>query len=292
MRSLDGMFEFIAVVEGGTFTRAARQLAVSVSHVSRRIADLEGRLSAQLFVRTTRQMQLTEPGRRLFESSRPLLQDLLRAQQAVLETHDVIEGPIRISLAGKFAEEHLVPMLTRFCIEHPDIQLELDVSARNVDLIGEGFDLAVRMGPLGSSSSLVATRLVSIPMIVLASRKLLRKLPPIRSPADLPPQWCLPLVQRTWDFVKGDRREGVKPSGRFSSNSGAAAIQAAVDGLGIVNVPAYYGHALVADGRLKRILEGWNSVEESMFYLVFPAERHRPLRVCRLIEFLQQAMAH
>jgi len=289
MNPLDGMLEFIAVVQQGTFTGAARQLVVSVSHVSRQIADLERRLSAQLFVRTTRQMQLTDPGRRLFETSQPLLEDLLRAQQAVLDTQDVIEGSIRISLVGKFAEEHLVPMLTRFCTEHPAVQLDLDVSARNVDLVGEGFDLAVRLGPLASSSSLVATRLVSVPMFVLASQKLLRKLPTIQSPAGLPPQWCLPLVHRPWEFVKGERREDVKPSGRFSSNSGSAAIQAALDGLGIVNVPAYYAQAVIADGRLKRILEDWNSVEESVFYLVFPAARHRPLRVRRLIEFLQGA---
>lgn len=290
MSPLDGMLEFIAVVERGTFTGAARQLGVSVSHVSRQIADLEGRMSAQLFVRTTRQMNLTEPGRRLFETCQPLLEDILRAQQTVLETKDVVEGPIRISLAGKFAEEHLVPLLTRFCTEHPAVLLDLDVSSRNVDLLGEGFDLAVRMGPLGSSSSLVATRLLSVPMFVLASPKLLRKLPPIDSPAGLPPQWCLPLVQRTWEFVKGKRREGVKPAGRFSSNSGAAAIQAALDGLGIVNVPAYYAHAVVADNRLKRILDDWRAVEESVFYLVFPAGRHRPLRVRRLIEFLHGAM--
>jgi DNA-binding transcriptional LysR family regulator len=287
MSRLDGMVEFIAVVERGTFTGAARQLGVSISHVSRQIADLEARLSAQLFVRTTRQMQLTEPGRRLFEICQPLMADLLQAQQTVLEAHDVIEGPIRISLAGKFAEEHLVPLLTRFCTEHPAIQLDLDVSARNVDLVGEGFDLAVRMGPLASSSSLVATRLLSVPMLVLASPALLHTLPPIQSPADLPPHWCLPLVQRPWEFVKGERREGVKPAGRFASNSGAAAIQAALDGLGIVNVPAYYAHAVVADGRLERVLEDWASVEESVFYLVLPAGRHRPLRVRRLIEFLQ-----
>jgi DNA-binding transcriptional LysR family regulator len=208
MTPLDGMLEFVAVVERGTFTGAARQLGVSVSHVSRQIADLEGRLSAQLFVRTTRQMNLTEPGRRLFETCRPLLEDILRAQQTVLETHDVIEGPIRISLAGKFAEEHLVPMLTRFCTEHPAIQLDLDVSARNVDLVGEGFDLAVRMGPLASSSALVATRLLSVPMVVLASPKLLRKLPAIASPAGLPPEWCLPAGSPALGVRQGQAARG------------------------------------------------------------------------------------
>lgn len=291
MSSLEGMLEFVAVVERGTFTGAARQLGVSVSHVSRQIADLEGRLAAQLFVRTTRQMQLTEPGRRLFETSQPLLQELLRAQETVLETHEAIEGSIRVSLAGKYAEEQLVPLLSRFCTENPEIALELDVSARNVDLIAEGFHLAVRMGPLETSSALMATRLLSVPLYVLTSPKLLETLPPIRSPNDLPPQWCLPLVNRSWEFIKGKRREGVKPLGRFSSNSGAAMIQASLDGLGIVNVPAYYANDVVTDGRLVRVLEDWASVEQSVFYLVFPAGRHMPVRVRRLIDFLRVAVS-
>lgn len=287
MGSLNGLLEFVAVVERGTFTGAARQMGVSVSHISRQIAELEGRLAAQLFVRTTRQMQLTEPGRRLFDTSQPLLQELLRAQDIVLDTQDVVEGRLRISLAGKLAEEQLVPLLTRFCTEHPLVQLELDVSARNVDLVAEGFHLAVRMGPLESSNSLVATRLLSVPLWVLASPALLRSLSPIRTPADLPPEWCLPLLQRPWDFVQGAQRASVQPAGRFASNSGAAATQAALDGLGIVNVPAYYAHGLVAEGRLQRILPDWDGVEHSVFYLVLPASRHRSTPVRRVMAFLQ-----
>ena len=288
MSPFDGMLEFVAVVERGTFTGASRQLGVSVSHISRQVSELERRLSAQLFVRTTRRMQLTEPGRRLFATSQPHLQEILRAQQTLLETQDVIEGAIRISLSGKYAEEHLIPKLTRFCSIHPGIFLDVDVSSRNVDLVGEGFDLAVRMGPLAPINSLVATRLFSVPMHVLASAPLLDRLPPIQSPAGLPPEFCLPLVHRPWDFVKGQRHESVKPAGRFSTNSGAAAIQAAIAGLGIVLVPAYYAHSVVADGRLVQVLKDWKSVEESVFYLVFPSIRHRPLRVRRLVSFLKE----
>ncbi|WMY11268.1 LysR family transcriptional regulator [Paraburkholderia phenoliruptrix] len=284
------MLEFVAVVERGTFTGAARQLGVSVSHISRQIADLEARLAAQLFVRTTRQMQLTEPGRRLFKTSQPLLEDLLRAQETILETHDAIEGTIRVSLAGKYAEEQLVPLLTGFCAEHPKVSLELDISARNVDLIAEGVHLAVRMGPLETSSSLVATRLLSAQLIVLASPALLDSLPDIRSPSSLPPNRCLPLVNRPWEFVKGKHRESVKPVGRFSSNSGAAAIQAALAGIGIVNVPSYYAGTLLDAGLLVQILQDWRSVEEAIFYLVFPAGRYMPARVRRLIEYLQASV--
>lgn len=163
----------------------------------------------------------------------------------------------------------------------------IDISARNIDLASEGFHLAVRMGPLVSSSSLVATRLLSVPMHLLASPRLLETLVPIKAPSDLPPALRLPLVQRPWAFGKGRRRDSLMPLGRFASNSGAALLQEAIDGLGIVNVPAYYADAVVVDGRLQRILPDWDSVEESTFYLVFPAGRHMPLRVRRLIDFLQ-----
>jgi DNA-binding transcriptional LysR family regulator len=283
--SLESLLEFVAVVERGTFTAAARQLGVSVSHVSRQIADLEARLSAQLFARTTRKLALTEAGRRLFDTSQPLLHELLRAQENVLAAHDTIGGEIRISLAGKFGEEQLVPLLTTFCQANPAIELELDVSARNVDLVGEGFHLAVRMGPLENSAALKATRLVAVPMLLLASADLLARLRPITTPADLPAEHCLRLGNRPWDFVRGQQQSGVEPAGRIKSNSGAVLIQAARDGLGIVNVPAYYATGKDGAG-LQRLLPDWASVEQTTFYLVFPAARHMPVRVRRLIDFL------
>ena len=286
MSALDGLLEFVAVVERTTFTGAARQLGVSVSHISRQIAELEARLAVQLFTRTTRQMALTDAGHRLFDASQPLLEELLRAQENMLAAHDALGGDIRISLAGKFAEEQLVPLLTAFCRQHPQIRLELDVSARNVDLVGEGFHLAVRMGPLASSSSLAATRLTSVPMVVLASPTLLRALPPIHAPADLPAALCLPLVGRPWDFIKEQQRVSVEPGGRIASNSGAVLTRAALDGLGIVNVPAYYAANLGGADGLQRLLPDWGSVAQSTFYIVFPAARHMPVRVRRLVDYL------
>ena len=285
MNQLDSLVEFVSVVERGSFSAAARQLSVSVSHVSRQIADLEGRLKTQLFRRTTRRMVLTDAGRRLFDNCQPLVQELLRAQESVLAAQDTVSGDIRISLAGKFAEEQLVPLLMRFAKLHPDVRLDIDMSARNVDLLGEGFQLAVRMGPLQSSSTLVATRLISIPMVLLAAPALLATLAPMMAPSDLPPALCLGLAGRPWEFVKGSERVLVEPCGRIASNSGAAVLRAACDGLGIINVPAYY--APQAPGDLQRLFPDWVCADESVFHLVFPAGRHLPQRVRRLIDFLQ-----
>lgn len=290
MNVIKGLPEFIAVVERGTFTAAAKQLGVSVSHVSRNIAELELRLATQLFVRTTRQMQLTESGQRLFSATEPLLEELIGAQERLTRGSESLEGAIRITLAGKLAEEQIVPLLTDFSVFHPGINLEIDVSARNVDLIAEGYHLAIRMGPLSSSSSLVAVRLVSVPMITLASPTLLEAIGTIDGPENLPPEHCLPLVGRQWHFTDGKRQMSVRPVGRFATNSGSAAVNAAVKGIGIIHVPAYYAGEKVNSGELVTLLPEWRSVERTTFYLVYPAGKHMPVRVRSMIDFLQSKM--
>lgn len=232
-------------------------------------------------------MVLTGAGQRLFESSQPLLEELLRTQENMRETNDAVSGCIRISLAGKFAEDSLVPLLTQFCVLYPSIHLDIDMTARNVDILGEGFHLAVRMGPLDSSTSLAATRLTSVPLLVLASPRLLRTLGPINSPADLPLAHCLQLANRRWDFIKDGQRISVKPSGKLKSNSGAVLIRAALDDLGIINVPAYYVSTQSGADGLERLLPGWESEEQTTFHIVFPAAHHMPVRVRRLIDYLQ-----
>lgn len=287
MNTLDSLIEFVTVAQLGSFSSAARHLGVSVSHVSRQIAALEGRLNTQLFVRTTRQMVLTEPGRRLFERSEALIEELFAAQDSLLATQDVVEGDIRISLGGKFAEDRLIPLLASFALEHPGVRLDLDVSARNVDMLAEGFHLAVRMGPLQSSSSLVAKRLVSVPTVVMAARRLLDTLAPIDVPSDLPPALCLRLAGRPWEFIRGGQHVKVEPAGRISSNSGSAMLHAAVSGLGIVNVPAYYLGSFGQREELVQLLPSWQSAERPTFYLVFPSSRHIPAHVRRLVDYLQ-----
>lgn len=287
MASLEGLLEFVAVVDHGSFSAAAKQLGVSVSHVSRQIAELERRLQAQLFLRTTRRMQPTEPALRLHRSCQPLLEEVLQAQENVTSSVDTLQGPIHLSLAGKFAEERLVPMLTSFCVQHPAIELTIDVSARNVDLLAEGYHLAVRIGPLQSTSALVATRLVAVPLEVVASPSLIDALGPLSEPAELDPRRCLPLGRHPWIFANGDRRQTVVPTGRFASNVGSAMVHGALAGLGVVQVPAYYVQASLQKGDLVRVLPSWRSIEEFMFYLVFPAGRHMPLRVRALVDHLR-----
>ncbi len=291
MQTLSGLQEFVAVVDAGTFTSAARRLNVSVSHVSRQVADLEQRLGVQLLARSTRRMALTDHGRRLHEAARPLLEDLLRAQDDLARTRGVIEGVIRISMAGKFAEEHLIPQVADFCKLHPGVRVHIDVSPRNIDLLGEGFDLAVRMGPLDDSTSLTATRLASVPMVLVASPMFLSEVGAIAYPRDLRPAWCLSLADRPWTFTKGKAHASVKPAGRVSSNSGVAALRAAMAGLGVALVPAYYLQDQLHEGELVHLLPGWRPAESSTFHLVYPTGKYLPERVRQLIDHLRGSVS-
>jgi DNA-binding transcriptional LysR family regulator len=224
----------------------------------------------------------------LFDACQPLVQVLLGVQENALDAHEAIAGDVKISLVGKFAEQQLMLLLTRFAVLHPGVRLELDISARNIDLVGEGFHLAVRMGPLESSNALLATRLVDVPMVLLAIRQLLDSLPVVRCPADIPSNMRLCLAGRLWEFVLVPDHVKIIPTGRISSNSGAVLLKAGAAGLGIVNVPAYYVTDAHERNGLVRLFLEWASAERSTFYLVFPAGRHMPLRIRRLIDYLRE----
>lgn len=285
MADMTGLVEFTKLVEQKTFTAAARALGVSVSHVSRQIAALEARLNAQLFVRTTRQTQLTDAGQRLFAMCQPLLEDLERVQDGFLEAQDRLEGAIRISIAGRFAERHVAPWLAAFCRQHDAVQIEVDVSNQNVDLVAEGVHLAVRAGPLADSATLVCRLLSSGPTVLMAGADFMQSLPPVRAPSDLRPAWCLRLGNRDWHFTRGEQHVCVVPQGRFTSNSGTVLMEAVRSGLGIAQLPAYYAPAHERQG-LVELCPGWSGAADFSFYLVYAAGRHMPIRVRRLIDYL------
>lgn len=285
MSDMTGLVEFIKLVEQKTFTATARALGVSVSHVSRHVAALEARLNAQLFVRTTRQTQLTEAGERLFAMCQPLLEDLERVQESFLEAQDLLEGTVRISLAGRFAERHVAPWLAAFCRLHVGIKIEVEVSNQNVDLVGEGVHLAVRAGPLTDSATLVCRLLSSGPSVLMASAEFMKSLPPVRTPADLDPSWCLRLGNRDWHLSDGLQHLVVTPQGRFTSNSGTVMMVAVKSGLGIAQLPAYYAPAHERHG-LVELCPRWSGAADFSFYLVYATGRHMPIRVRRLIDYM------
>ena len=176
---------------------------------------------------------------------------------------------MRVSVGGHLAEDHLSPVLLRFVAAHPGIRLDIEVSSRNVDLVDEGFDLAVRAGPL-QSSSLKTRRLMSFPVLTLAAPALLNALGTPEHPDELNPVQCLGLGGRPWTFHLGQETRSFAPQGRIVSNSGSTLIKAALAGLGMVQLPGYYGPLEIEAGQLEPVLQDWASHEPLDFTSSIP----------------------
>ena len=284
---VEGLIEFVAAAESGSFSAAARTLGVSVAHVSRKVAELERVLGVQLIQRTSRHRALTDAGRSYHASCRAALDALEEAREALRNSQNGLRGSVRISVGGHFAEDYLTPLLLRFGQAHPALGLEIEVSSRNADLVEDGFDLAVRAGPL-SPSSLVARRLVAFPLVTLAAPDLLAGSADLTHPGALDPALCLSLGHRRWTFRRGAETHAFAPEGRVHSNSGSTLIRAAVAGMGLVQVPGYYGRQELRQGLLRPVFEAWTPPEPFEFHIVYPAQRRLPQRVRRLIDFLVQ----
>lgn len=283
---LRGLVEFVATVQAGSFSAAARTLNVSVAHVSRAVRDLEGHVGVQLIHRTTRESTLTETGREYFEQCRSLLDGLDETRERIQSGQSTVRGVIRISMGGFFAEARIGPLLARFALDHPQVSLAVDLNSRNVSLIGEGFDLAVRAGPL-EPSGLIGRRLIGFPFLTVAAPSLLKFVGTPRRPEELDPALCLPLGEREWSFRRGKQTHSFRPTGRLRSNSGSLLVAAALVGAGFAQLPAYYGEAELASGSLVHVLDTWKEDEGGLeFYIVYPPQRHLPLRVRALIDFL------
>lgn len=286
---LDGIPELVATIEGGSFSAAAKLLDSSVANLSRKVGALERSLGQQLLQRTARGCLPTEAGQAFYKQCRTLLDGIEEAQDEVRLGRSQLKGHIRISLAGHFAETTLPSLLAEFALEHPDIQLFINVTARNVDLVSEGVDISVRLGPL-ADSNLIAKRLINFPLRTLIAPTLLPAVAECKHPGELPPELCLSLLGRRWSYRKGQLIHHLQPAGRIGSDNGLALVAAARSGLGIVQVPSYYGHAEVLRGDLVPLFDDWQSEDEFEFYLVFPPTRYIPERVRALATFLQQRL--
>uniref|UniRef100_A0A7C1T5G8 HTH-type transcriptional regulator TtuA n=1 Tax=Agrobacterium albertimagni TaxID=147266 RepID=A0A7C1T5G8_9HYPH len=279
---LGGLVEFVAAVEAGSFSAAARRLGVSVAHISRRIAASEKDLGVQLITRNTRSSTLTEQGQEFYRRSRSIL-DAYEEARDVARSASTIGGRIRMTMGGHYAETVLAPLVARFSAAYPEISIELEMTSRNVAMLEENFDLAVRAGPL-SHSTLMARKLVSFPLLTLASPDY----PGVSSgdPKDLDPKQCLSLCKRPWAFRRRSATTTVKPEGRVSTNSGTLLVQTAVACSGIIQVPSYYGESELASGALVQLFPDWTAPEEFDFFLVYPEQRHMPSRLRTLIDYL------
>jgi len=293
MDRLASMRAFVRVVEAGSFVRGADKLGISTTSASRLVAELEEHLGSRLLQRTTRKLHLTEAGERYFERALQLLSDLEEAESEVGSATTTPRGRLRISVGQTFGVRQLSALFPRFHAQYPEIELEVFATDRRVDLIEEGYDLAVRMS-LELPPAYVARHLCVIRVVVCASPEYLQKHGTPGTPADLVTHSCLTVVsggfENRWSFDGADGPQVVQVHGNYRSDSGDLLRSAALAGQGIVYLPTFIVGEELARGELVPILRDWR-LPQLDAKVVYPSRRFVSAKVRAFTEFLQREFA-
>jgi DNA-binding transcriptional LysR family regulator len=261
---------FIAVVRFGSFAAAARELQVSNSHVSRLVSQLEQQLGTQLLYRTTRQIRLTDAGQLYYESCRHLF-DGLREAESLLQHHQgQPTGLLKITAATTFGDRYIAPLVNDFQLLYPQLKVQMYFSNRQVELIEEGFDLAIRMGVM-RESTLVAKRLCDRQEYIVGSPAYFARVSAPQTLTDLERHNCLVGTRGYWLLQDQGQRKDLVVHGNWQANSGPALVDAALKGLGLAQLPDYYVEEFLADGRLVAVLNDYR-FKDAGVWVVYPQQ--------------------
>jgi DNA-binding transcriptional LysR family regulator len=292
MDRLDEIAAFTAVADARSFTQAAKRLGVSGAQVSKLVARLEDRLGARLLNRTTRDVSLTDTGRAYLERGRLLVEDF-EALEGSVRDETGPSGLLRVSAPVAFGAKQLGPALLDFAEAYPEVSLEVFYADRTVNLVDEGFDVAVRIGQL-TDSSLIARKLAPASIVACASPAYLQARGAPLTPAELAQHdTIIDLNARepyVWSFGKGDQCAEARVSGRLRFASAEACLQAAERGFGIARAPDFVAAEWLRDGRLSTLLCDYQP-EVIHIHAVYPHARHLASKVRVFVDFLVQRFA-
>ncbi|OXY83468.1 LysR family transcriptional regulator [Oceanimonas doudoroffii] len=288
MTHWEGINEFISVVETESFTAAARRLNVSVAHVSRRINQLEKRLGAKLLYRTTRKLHLTETGRIYYRQVRRVQDELQAAEQQVMAMEGNPAGKLRITAPVYYGEQFLAPLVNDFLLRYPELKLDMVLTNQTVDLVQEGFDLAIRLGTL-DSSSLMCRKLARRTQYLCAAPDYLSRYGTPGQIGDLGRHRCLAGTVDHWRFLEQGRPRAFRLPSGWHCNSGLALKDAAIKGLGIVQLPDYYVTEELEKGLLVSLLDEFRLPDDGV-WVVYPNNRHLSPRVRLLVDYLVEQL--
>lgn len=293
MDLLAAMRTFVEIADRGSLTAAAEPLERSIPTVVRTLALLEAHLGARLLQRTTRRMSLTEEGRVYLERCRHILAEIEDADRAVGRGQGEPEGRLRVTAPVLFGQMHVAPAVARFLARYRKVQVELQLFDRLVDLIDEGVDMAVRIGPL-VDSSMVASPLGQMRRVVCASPELLEKTGLPQHPSELTGMPCVRFTGiepgGTWRFLESGREITLRVEGSFSCNQASAAAEACAQGLGFGKFLAYQVEPLVSAGRLAIVLERFEPPLLPVS-VVYPGARLVSSRLRALIAWMKNDLA-
>ncbi|QEE24788.1 LysR family transcriptional regulator [Rhodanobacter glycinis] len=289
MEFLNDMALFVEVVKAKGFRGASDATGVPNSTLSRRISALEKAIGLRLLHRTTRKVELTEAGQLYFERCKRIVDEARMAHEQLGEMLAQPSGVLRVSLPVDFAVTYMAPLIAEFAERYPGITFDLDLTPRQVDLVSEPFDVAIRMGE-PANSQLIARPLASLIPQLYASPRYLERSGELKEPAELERHECLNIIRaNTWTLYKGKESASVSTSSRFAINSVGLIRRLATFGMGIMLVP----EAIVADdlaaGRLVRVLPRWQGKPMPVYALT--ETRLLPAKTQRFIEFFKERLA-
>ncbi|MDC0711070.1 LysR family transcriptional regulator [Stigmatella sp. ncwal1] len=286
---LNELLVFAKVVQAGSFTLAARGLRMPKSTVSRKVSELEERVGAQLLQRTTRKLRLTEVGQAYYEHCARIVAEAELAELAVTRMQSAPHGLLRVT--APLAFNFMGSILAEFLTHYPEVQIDMVCTDRTVDLVEEGFDLAVRAGRLPDSSSLIARRLGSIERGVMASPRYIQEHGAPKSPRELASHDCLLFGSGTggnvWSLFSGNRSAEVPIRARLTVNEPDMLRAVTLAGFGVALLPNSLYVEDIASGRLQRILPEWSSSGASV-HAIYPVTRHHSPKVMAFVDFLRE----
>ncbi len=284
---------FAAVVDAGSFVAASDALGISKAATSRYVSDLEQRLGARLLHRTTRKLSLTSEGEVFLARCRDILASIEASEDEISTRSDTASGPLKVSVPVSFGVLHLAPLWSEFLESHPRVTLDVQMADRLVDLVDEGFDLAVRIARL-PDSSLVSRRLATTRLVLCASPAYLERRGVPAHPSELAQHdvigYSLLVASDQWQFTGPDGPVNVKVRPRLWSNNGDSCVAAALRGTGIQLQPTFLIAPELESGRLVEVLPQFRSAELGV-YAVYPSRKFVLPKVRALVRFLSDKLA-
>ena len=290
MDRLDSDRMFIAVMEAGSFTGAAKRLGTSSGQASKLVSRLEAELGVRLLNRTTRAISPTEAGRAYYERLQPLLEEFDNLDLSIRNIARTPQGRLRLTAPLTFGALELAPALNEFASRYPQIELDVSFTDRVVNLVDDGFDMAVRVGR-PDDSSLIARKLCEVRIVVLGAPTYLESHGEPATPEDLARHECIIDTNfrdpNRWPFRIGGAERLVPVSGRIRYSNAEACLRAAEAGLGLACVPAFIAGDALRSGRVTRLLGGFET-EPYGVHVLYPHSRHLAAKVRALVDFLAE----
>jgi len=292
--SSDDLLLFAAIAEEGSLVRAADSLGMPKATVSRRLSNLEAALGQQLMVRTTRRLSLTDFGQAFLEQCQRVAEEVASANDFARSQERQPRGRLRVSMPGDYAQQQLAGAIATFVEQYPEVQLDLDLTSRRVDLIGEHFDLVIRMGELANDATLVARKIDEQNFGLYASPIYLALRPAPKQPDDLMMHNCIRMSSArgtalSWKLISGKKVWEQVPPGKLTLNSPGVIQQLLLDGAGIGALPDRFAEADVRSRRLVRVLPEW-CFPSVPAWAVMPTRRYLPAKTRAFLDHIQGAL--